>query len=64
MQKRLGHSSATTTLDRCGWLSPSAEAALGDALDATYDADAPAPAPAPAPQANVIPLDPPAAEAV
>lgn len=62
MQKRLGHSSATTTLDRCGWLCPSAEAALADALDATYDADAPAPAPAP--QANVIPLDPPAAEAV
>jgi len=58
VQKRLGHSSATTTLDSYGWLFPSAEAALADALDATYGADAPAP------QANVIPLDPPAAEAV
>ena len=48
VQKRLGHSSATTTLDRYGWLFPSAEAALADALDATYDADQP----------NVIPLAP------
>lgn len=51
VQKRLGHSSATTTLDRYGWLFPSAEAALADALDVTY-ADG-----------NVIPLDPPEAAA-
>lgn len=37
VQKRLGHASATTTLDRYGWLFPSAEAALADALDVTYD---------------------------
>lgn len=41
VQKRLGHSSATTTLDRYGWLFPSAEAALADALEATYNADSP-----------------------
>jgi hypothetical protein len=44
--KRLGHSSATTTLDRYGHLFPSAEAAMADALDATYNE-----------QANVIALD-------
>jgi integrase len=38
VQKRLGHASSTTTLDRYGWLFPSAEAALAVALDATYDA--------------------------
>lgn len=35
VQTRLGHSSATTTMDRYGHLYPSAEAALADALDAT-----------------------------
>lgn len=54
VQKRLGHSSATTTLDRYGWLFPSAEAALADALDVTYaDADT-----------NVIALDPPSVAAL
>jgi len=47
IQTRLGHSSATTTMDRYGHLYPSAEAALADALDATYNAGNP----------NVIPLD-------
>lgn len=42
---RLGHASFTTTMDRYGPLFPNAEAALADALDATYDAG------------NVIPLD-------
>ena len=46
VQKRLGHSSATTTLDRYGWLFPSAEAALADALDATYA------------ESNVVPIEP------
>ena len=44
IKTRLGHASITTTMDRYGWLFPSAEAALADALDATYDADTPAPA--------------------
>jgi integrase len=44
IKTRLGHASITTTMDRYGQLFPSAEAALADALDATYDAD------------NVIPL--------
>ncbi len=35
--KRLGHSSAKTTLDRYGSLFPSAEAALADALDETFE---------------------------
>ncbi len=52
VQARLGHSSATTTMDRYGHLCPSAEAALADALDATYNAG------------NVIPLDRDMAEAV
>lgn len=38
VQERLGHSSATTTLDRYSWLYPSQEAALADALDAGYNA--------------------------
>lgn len=37
VQTRLGHSSATT-MDRYGHLHPSAEAALADALEATYNA--------------------------
>ncbi len=36
IKTRLGHSSITTTMDRYGWLFPSAEAVLADALDATY----------------------------
>jgi integrase len=47
IKTRLGHSSITTTMDRYGWLFPSSEAALADALDATYEAD----------NVNVIPLD-------
>jgi len=38
IKTRLGHASITTTMDRYGQLFPSAEAALADALDATYDA--------------------------
>ena len=37
VSKRLGHPRPTTTMDRYGWLYPSAEIALTDALDATYD---------------------------
>ncbi len=36
IKTRLGHSSITTTMDRYGHIFPSAEAALADALDATY----------------------------
>lgn len=45
VSQRLGHASTTTTLDRYGWLYPSAEAAMAGALDAIYDAG------------NVVPLD-------
>ncbi len=44
---RLGHSSITTTMDRYGWLFPSAEQALAATLDATYNG-----------VENVIPLRP------
>jgi integrase len=37
VQTRLGHSSATTTLDRYSWVFPSEEAALADALDAAFE---------------------------
>ena len=37
IKTRLGHASITTTMDRYGQLFPSAEAALADALDATYN---------------------------
>jgi integrase len=37
IQARLGHASITTTLDRYGHLFPSVEAALADALDATFN---------------------------
>lgn len=39
IKTRLGHSSITTTMDRYGQLFPSAEAALADALDATFNGD-------------------------
>jgi integrase len=47
IKTRLGHASITTTMDRYGWLFPSAEAALADALDASYSAALD----------NVVPLD-------
>ena len=37
VSKRLGHAAPSMTLDRYGWLYPSAEAALTDALDATFN---------------------------
>ena len=37
VQTRLGHSSATTTLDRYSWLFPSEEEAAADALDAVFE---------------------------
>jgi integrase len=37
VSKRLGHAAPSMTLDRYGWLYPSAEAALTVALDATYN---------------------------
>jgi integrase len=48
VSQRLGHASTTTTLDRYGWLYPSAEAAMAGQLDAIYDAGN---------TENVIPLD-------
>ena len=45
IKTRLGHASITTTMDRYGQLFPSAESALADALDATFNAD------------NVLPLN-------
>jgi integrase len=38
IKTRLGHASITTTMDRYRQLFPRTEAALADALDATYDA--------------------------
>jgi integrase len=48
VSKRLGHASTTTTMDRYGWLYPSAEAAMAGALDVIYAEGAD----------NVIPLAP------
>ncbi|MDP9327892.1 MAG: tyrosine-type recombinase/integrase [Actinomycetota bacterium] len=36
VQDRLGHSSITVAMDRCGKLYPGADSALADRLDATY----------------------------
>lgn len=38
VSRRLGHANTTTTLDRYGWLYPSAEAAMAGALDDIFDA--------------------------
>lgn len=38
IKTRLGHASITTTMDRYGQLFPSAESALADALEATFNA--------------------------